>query len=401
MKSMFRASFIGCLAVAAVSHARCEEGPIRIGVLTDMSGPYTDASGPGSVEAAKMAVEDFKQPIFGKSIEVLSADHQNNAATAASIARKWFDNDGVDVIADLTNSAVALAVQDIAKEKRKVDLVTGATMSTALTNQNCSPWGLHWTIDSYNQSAGTASYLTQNGGKSWYFITVDFAFGYDTEAKAAASVKSNGGQVLGHSLHPMNGSDFSSYLLQAKASGADIIGLATAGNDMANLVRQATEFHMLGKQKIAALVTFLSAIHSLEPSGAQGIILTTPFYWDADDETRAWSKRFFARTGAMPDMAHAGIYSAVTHYLRAVAATNSRDPDVVLKRMRETPVNDFFARDARIRADGVLERDMYLASVKTPEQSTGEWDLYTILKKLPKEELFQPLAENKCPFVPH
>jgi branched-chain amino acid transport system substrate-binding protein len=199
----------------------------------------------------------------------------------------------------------------------------------------------------------------------------------------------------------MNGSDFSSYLLQAKASGADIIGLATAGNDMANLVRQAAEFHMLGKQKIAALVTFLSAIHSLEPSGAQGIILTTPFYWDADDETRAWSKRFFARTGAMPDMAHAGIYSAVTHYLRAVAATNSRDPDVVLKRMRETPVNDFFARDARIRADGVLERDMYLASIKTPEQSTGEWDLYTILKKLPKEELFQPLAENKCPFVRH
>jgi branched-chain amino acid transport system substrate-binding protein len=379
--------------------ASAQDNPIRIGVLTDMSGVYSDASGQGSVEAVKMAIEDFKDPIFGKPVEMVSADHQNNAATAASIARKWYDNDGVDIVVDLTNSAVAIAVQDISQEKRKIDLITGATMTTAVTNKNCSPWGLHWTIDAYNQAAGTASYLTEAGGKSWYFITVDFAFGHDTEAKASAVVKADGGTVLGHSLHPLNGTDFSSYLLQAKASGADVIGLATAGTDMSNLVKQASEFHMIGKQKIAALVTFLSAIHSLEPSGAQGITLTTPFYWDQSDEARAWSQRFFKRTGAMPDMAHAGVYSAVMHYLKAVKAVASRDADAVMTKMRETPVNDFFAQDGRIRADGVLERDMYLAVVKTPEESKGEWDLYSIVKKLPREQLFQPLSESTCPLV--
>jgi branched-chain amino acid transport system substrate-binding protein len=395
--SCFAALILVGSTLPSVSDAQGAKAPIKIGVLTDMSGVYSDASGKGSVEAVKMAIEDFNEPLFGKPVEMVSADHQSNAATAASIARKWYDNDGVDIIVDLSNSAIALAVQDVSKEKRKIDLVTGATMTTVLTNQNCSPWGLHWTIDAYNQAAGTASYLTENGGKSWYFITVDFAFGHDTEAKATAIVKAKGGTVLGHSLHPLNGTDFSSYLLQAKASGADVIGLATAGTDMSNLVKQAAEFRMLGKQKLAALVTFLSSIHSLGTKNAQGIVLTTPFYWDESDASRAWSKRFLARTGAMPDMAHAGVYSAVTHYLNAVKATQSKDADVVMEKMRETPVNDFFAQNGRIRADGVLERDMYLAVVKTPEQSKGEWDLYTIVKTLPKEQIFQPLAENTCP----
>jgi branched-chain amino acid transport system substrate-binding protein len=393
-------TFMLSLSLLAAPSVRADEaGPLKIGVLTDMNGVYADPSGKGSIEAVKMAIEDFGGEVLGKKIELISADHQNNAAIAAGLARKWYDAEGVDTIVDLTNSAVAIAVQDISKEKEKIDLITGATMTTAVTNQNCSPWGLHYTIDAYNQSAGTANYLTEAGGKTWYFITVDFAFGHDTEAKATAAIIRSGGKVLGHALHPLNGTDFSSYLLQAKASGAQVIGLATAGTDMTNIVKQAAEFRMLSAQKIAALVAFLPSVKSLGLKNAQGLVLTTPFYWDLNDDTRAWSQRYFKRMGSMPDMAHAGAYSATMHYLEAVKATGSKDAKVVMAEMRDTPVNDFFAKNGHIRTDGVLERDMYLAVVKSPEQSKGDWDLYSIIKTIPKEQLFQPLSENTCPDV--
>jgi branched-chain amino acid transport system substrate-binding protein len=388
------------MTAALSRHAEAQIAPVKIGVLTDMNGVYSDPSGKGSVEAVNMAVEDYKKKFPDSRVEVIFADHQNKAATAASLARKWYDDEGVDMIVDLTNSAVAIAVQDISKEKKKINLITGATMTTVVTNQNCSPWGLHWTIDAYNQAAGTAHYLVTQGGKTWFFITVDFAFGHDTEAKAAALVKAAGGQVLGRALHPINGTDFSSYLLQAKASGAQIVGLATAGTDMSNLLKQAAEFRMLtSKQKFAGLVVFIHPIRSLGLETAQGLILTTPFYWDLNEETRAWSARFYKRHGTMPSMVHAGGYSATMHYLNAIRAAGTKDTEAVMAKMRETPVNDFFAKNGRIRGDGVLVRDMHLAIVKSPGESKKPWDYYKIVQTLPKEKLFQPLAENSCPLV--
>ncbi len=370
--------------------------PIKIGVLADMNGVYSAASGKGSVIAAKMAIEDFGGSVLGKPIEFEEADSQDDPRVAARIAKQWYTQDGVTAIFDLTDSAVALAVQNIARNLKKIDIVTGATMTTALANKDCSPWGLHWTIDAYNQAAGTARYVTEHGGKSWFFITVDFAFGHDAEAKAAAAVEATGGKVLGNVLHPLNTTDYSSYLLQARASGAQVVGLATAGTDMANIVKQAAEFHMLKKQKFAALVVFLSTIHGLGLNTAQGLVLTTPFYWDLDNQTRTWSEKFYKKAGFMPGMFHAGIYSAVTHYLQAVKATNSSDSTIVMNKMRATPVNDFFAHDAHIRRDGVLVRDMYLAEVKRPSESKGSWDLYKILNTIPSNELFEPTEKNTC-----
>lgn len=385
------AAGIGAHAVAA------EGGPVKVGVLGDMSGPYADLGGKGSVLAARMAIEDFGGQVLGKPIELVSADHQNKTDVAANIARKWYDLEGVDMITDLTNSAVAIAVQGISKEKKKIDLVT-STATTALTNKECSPWGVHWTYDSYALANGTARAMIENN-KKWFFITADYTFGHNLEGTAAKIVKDLKGQIVGQARHPLNSTDMSSQILAAQASGADVIALANAGTDTSNTVKQANEFGVTKKQKIASLLTFITDVHSMGLPIAQGLIFTEAFYWDMNPETRAWSEKFYKRHGAMPSMVHAGTYSAVNHYLKAVKAAGSANSDAVMAKMRATPVDDFAFKGGQIRADGVMDHDMYLFQVKKPSESKREWDYYKLLSKIPKGSAFQPLSESECPLV--
>lgn len=384
------------LTVNTIQTARAES--VKIGVLTDMSGAYADASGQGSVVAARLAIEDFGESLFGKKIELVSADHQNKAAVATNIARRWYDREGVTMITDLTNSAVAIAVQNLSKEKRRINLVT-STASTALTNEECSPYGVHWTFDSYALSAGTGRAIVQSGGKKWFFITANYTFGENLEATATKEITAAGGAVIGHALAPLNTTDFSSHLLQAKESGADVIGLANSGADTANAVKQANEFGLTKNQKLAAFLPFITDIRSMGLKNAQGLVLTTAFYWDRTPESRAWSERFFKASGAMPTMIQAGTYSAVLHYLRAVKEAGSLDADLVTKKLRELPVSDPVFPVGRIRADGRMVHDMYLVQVKKPEESARDWDFYTVLRTIPADEAFQPLSATKCSLV--
>jgi branched-chain amino acid transport system substrate-binding protein len=384
---------------AAVPPARADDPvPLKIGVLTDMTGPYGDSAGAGSVAAAKLAVEDFGPTVLGRPIEIVSADHQNRPDVASDIARRWFDRDGVDMVTDLTNSAIAVAVQSLAREKHRIDLVT-STATTALTNKECSPYGVHWTFDSYALSAGTAGALVSEGGKSWFFITADYAFGANLEALARRRIESAGGTVLGHVLAPLNTSDFSSQLLTAQASGAAVIGLANSGADTANSVKQAFEFGLAGTHTLAAFLPFLTDIHAMGLADAQGLILTTAFYWDRTDEARAWARRFFAVRGAMPTMIQAGTYSAVLHYLRSVQDAGSTDAEAVMRAMRQRPVHDAVFADGHIRGDGQMVHDMYLVRVKKPADSKGPWDLYDVVRTIPGKDAFAPLAEGTCPFA--
>jgi branched-chain amino acid transport system substrate-binding protein len=371
---------------------------VKIGVLNDMSGPYSDVGGKGSVEALRMAIDDFGGTVLGKPIEVVFADHQNKVDIAANIARQWYDRDGVDMITDLTNSAVAIAVQGIARERRKINLVT-ATATTALTNLECSSWGVHWTFDAYALSVGTAAAMVEEGGKSWYFISADYAFGHNLEENAANVVRERGGKVLGRSRHPLNTADFSSNLLQAQSSGADVIGLANTGTDFSNSVKQAKEFRIDEKQKLAALSVFITDVHALGLEKGAGLLLTEAFYWDLNDETRAWSERFLKRHGTMPTMIHAGTYSAALHYLAAIKAANTKDGDAVIKLMRDTPINDIIWKNGHIRPDGVMEHDMLLLQVKKPEESKRAWDYYKVVRTIPGKDAFEPLATSKCPLV--
>jgi branched-chain amino acid transport system substrate-binding protein len=375
--------------------ARADEPAVKIGVLTDMSGAYADAAGEGSVVAARLAVEDAGGSLFGKPIEIVSADHQNKPEVGATIARRWYEREGVDMITDLTNSAVAIAVQNLSREKHKIDLVT-STATTALTNADCSPWGVHWTFDAYALSVGTAGALVEQGAKSWYFITADYTFGANLEATATREILAAGGKVLGHSLAPLNTTDFSSQLIDARASGADVVGLANSGADTANSVKQANEFGLRQRQKLAAFLPFITDIRSMGLEDAQGLILTTAFYWDKDDATRRFAQRFFARHQAMPTMIQAGTYSAVLHYLAAVKAVGTTEADAVMKRMRATPVEDAIFHDGRIRPDGQMVHEMYLVQVKSPAESSRDWDFYKILRTIPGDKAFQPLAESKC-----
>ena len=372
--------------------------PIQIGVLTDMTGPYGDASGPGSVLAARMAIADFGGTVLGRPVEVLAADHQNKPDIGAQIARQWFDRDGVRMITDLTNSSVALAVQAVARQLDRIDLVT-STATTALTNAECSPSGVHWTYDAYALSAGTAGAMVAEGGKTWYFITADYAFGTNLQATARQIIERAGGKVLGASLAPLNTTDFAAQLVAAQASGADVVGLANAGADTANSVKQAFEFGLTKKQKLAAFLPFITDIKAIGIDHAQGLTLTTAFYWDRNDESRAWAKRFEAVQHAMPTMIHAGTYSAVLHYLKAVQKAGSVETGAVMAAMREIVVNDPIFHDGHIRADGVMEHDMYLVRVKTPAESKGPWDLYNVLRTIPGAQAFQPLSESTCPLV--
>lgn len=378
-----------------------DKPPVKIGVLTDMSGTYAAMGGPGSVAAAQMAIDDcLAAECKGMKIELLSADNQNKADVGASRAREWFDREGVTAIADLTNSAVALAVQAIAREKDKVVLFSGPA-TTALTNKECSPVGFHWMFDTYSQSAGGAKATVRAGGKSWYFITVDYAFGHSLEADTAKAVKALGGTVAGAVRQPLNAPDFASYLLQAQSSKADVVALANGGQDTVNAVKQAREFGIVeGGQRLVSLLIFLSDLRALGLDNAQGLSYVDGFYWDYDDATRDWSARFEkAHRGLKPTMTQAGVYSSVRHYLRAVAAAGSTEGRVVADKMRELPIEDPIMRNASIRPDGRVIHDMYLYEVKKPDESKGDWDYSKLIATIPASEAFQPLSESTCPLL--
>lgn len=391
--------------VAAVSFvtpasAEISNGTVKIGVLTDMSGPYADNVGAGSVLAAKMAVEDFGGKVAGMPVEVVSADHQNKADIGLAIARKWYDTDGVDTITEVVSSGVALAVQQLSREKDKVFLATGPG-TPDLTGKSCSPVGIHWAYDNYALANVATAPLVQKGLKSWYFLTADYSFGHALEAEASKVVLANGGTVLGSAKHPLNSADFSSFLLQAQASKAQVVGLANAGADMMNALKQANEFGLTsGGQTIAALLVNLPDIHALGLASAKGLIFADSFYWDANDKTREWSKRFMARfNGKAPGSLQAAVYGAVTHYLKAVEATKSDAGSVVVPEMKKTPINDFYTTNASIREDGRVIRDMYLLQVKDPKESKYPWDYYKILDTIPGDKAFRPLKDGNCPLV--
>ena len=390
--------FCAGLFLNGVADAQSLGGGVRIGILNDQSGPYADFGGKTSADAARMAVEDVGGKVLGKSIEIIIGDHQNKPDVGSAIARRWFDVDGVNAVAELTNSAVALAVQQIAKENGKITLFTGPA-TTRLTNEDCSPTGFHWAFDTYSQAVGTARAVVAEGGKTWFLLVADYAFGHQMANDLSKVVKSSGGTVVGQVRHPLNTSDFSSFLLQAQSSKAQIIGLASAGADTINSVKQAAEYRIAaGGQKLAGLVVVISDIDALGLTTANGLIFTTAFYWDRDDASRVWSKRFFERTGRMPGMVQAGSYSAVLHYLKAMEAAGTLDGKAVADKMRELPVDDFFAK-GRVREDGRMIHDMYLVEVKKPSESKAKWDYYKVLRPIPAEEAAQPLGESKCSLV--
>ncbi len=375
------------------------DGVVRIGVLNDQSGLYADNTGPGSVIAARMAVEDFGGKVLGKPVEVVFADHQNKADIGSNVTRQWIDQEGVDAIADVGNSAVALAVQAITREKNRIHLNTGAA-SSDLTGKECSPTGFSWAYDTYALASGTGKALVKQGGDTWFFLSADYSFGQALERDTTKFVKEAGGKVLGSVRVPLNTSDFSSFLLQAQGSGAKVIGLANAGGDTINSIKQASEFGIVaGGQRLAGLLVFLPDIHSLGLKTAQGLVITTAFYWDQNDETRAWNKRFQEKHGKPATYIQAGTYSAVAHYLKAIAAAGTDEAKAVSAKMKEMPVNDFMTKNAEVREDGRVVRDMYLVEVKTPAESKGPWDYYKILTTIPGAEAFRPLADGNCPFV--
>jgi len=396
---LLAAAALFALAAPASAADKVSDGVVKIGVLTDMTGYYSDLAGPGSVLAAKMAAEDFGGKVLGKPIEIVSADHQNKADIASNTARKWFDEEKVDVVADLVSSSTAGAVMPVAMEKKRITLLSGPA-TTAFTGEKCTPYNVHYTYNNWMLANGTGREVVRQGGDSWFFITADYVFGKSLEEDTSNVVKAAGGKVLGSARHPSPGTtDFSSYLLQAQASGAKIIGMANAGADTVNTIKQAKEFGITPKQSLAGLLVFISDIHSLGLETAKGMYLTTSFYWDLDDATRKWSKRFLEKHGKMPTMVHAGVYSAVTHYLAAVKAVGTDDADAVIAKMKATPVKDFFAKNGQIGPDGLHRHDAYLVRVKTPAESKYPWDYYAIVKTIPAAEAFPSVEAQKCPLV--
>ena len=399
MRRVF-SGFFG-LMLASVATAALAQGkpPLKLGGILDMSGLYADITGPGAEMAAKMAAEDFGGEVLGRKIEIIAADHLNKADLAANIARDMLDNQGVEMIYDVAASATALAAGEIAKARNKIVMFSGPG-SIRLSNEACGPYTIHYVFDTYSQANVTGLAAVKKGLDSWFFITADYAFGHDLEKDTAAVVLKSGGKVLGDVRHPLNSSDFSSYLLQAQASKAKVIGLANAGGDTINTIKQAAEFGIMkGGQKISPLLVFITDIDSVGLETAQGLLLSEAFYWDLNDETRAFSKRFMERIGRVPGGAQAGVYSSVTHYLKAVKAAGTTDAAAVMKIMKETPINDMFAKNGRIREDGRMVHDMYLFEVKKPSESKGRWDDYNLLATIPGNEAFQPLSESRCPLV--
>jgi branched-chain amino acid transport system substrate-binding protein len=371
---------------------------VKIGVMNDMSGVYADIGGPGSLVAAQMAAQEFGGKVLGKPIEIVSADHQNKPDIGATKAREWYDTEGVDMIVDVPTSSVAIAVGKVAGEKKRIFIDTGGA-STRLTNEDCNAYTVHYAYDTYALANGTGKAIVQQGGKTWFFITADYAFGKSLEDDTAAVVKANGGTVLGHVLHPLNASDFSSYMLQAQASKAQIIGLANAGGDTINSVKAANEFGLTKNQTLAGLLMFISDIHSLGLKTAQGMMLTDAWYWDTNEETRKFGRRFFEKTKRMPSFDQAGVYSAVTTYLKAIQAVGTDDADKVMVELKKTKINDVFAKNGYIRQDGRMVHDMYLMQVKKPEESKYPWDYYKLKATIPAEQAFQPLSKSTCPMI--
>ncbi len=390
----------GAAALAAPFVARAaEERPIRIGVLNDPNGVYADNGGLGSVIAARLAAEDFGGTLLGRKIEIIAGDHQNKPDLAAAIAREWIDRQGVDVIADGAASSAGLAIQQVTREKQRIFIIAGPG-TTDLTGKACSPFGFHFSYDTYALAKGTATAVTKNGGDSWFFITADYAFGTSMERDARRFVAQSGGKVLGSVRHPLGATDFSSYLLAAQSSGAKIIGLCNAGADTQNAVKQAAEFGITrGGQRLAALLIFITDVLAVGLPTAQSLMLTTAFYWDRTPETRAWSQRFMAHKPKPPTMLQAGVYSGVLHYLKAVKEANTTDPRTVAARMHQLPVNDMNNTNVAIRADGRVMCTMYLMQVKSPAQSRAPFDVYQELTAMPNGSAFRPLAEGDCPLV--
>jgi branched-chain amino acid transport system substrate-binding protein len=397
-------AFFACLLFAGIAAAQAQPAPssaepVKLGMILDMGSLYADVTGPGSESAARMAVADFGGKVLGRPIEVLVADHQTKADIAAAIATKWFDTEKVIALLDVAASSPALAVMNVANLRQKIVLLNGPGTSS-ITNEACIATVVHYVYNTYATSHAVAKAVMDQGGKNWYFITADYTFGHQLESDSAAVIKANGGTVLGSAKAPINTADFSSYLLQAQQSKAQIIGLAVAGNDLINSVKQAAEFGITrGGTKLAALAANINDIYGIGLDATQGTVLTDAFYWDTDEETRAFSKRFYDRLKKMPNMLQTGVYSATTHYLQAVQAAGTTDSGPVMEKMRDAPINDFFAHNGHIRADGMMVHDMYLYQVKTPAESKGPWDLYKRLATIPGDQAFQPLSESRCPLV--
>lgn len=388
-----------CLVVAsAAAQAQISDNVVRIGVLTDMSGIYSDLAGVGAVEAVRMAAEDFGGEILGAPIEVIFSDHLNQADTAAAKAREWFEIEGVDLINDLSNSGAALAVAGVARDMQRHIIVNGSS-NIGITNEVCSPYAIHYAYDAYSLAHGTGNAVVQDGGLDWFFLTVDFAFGIGLEEQVTQVVEAAGGQVMGSARHPLSASDFSSYMLQAQASGAEIIGIASTGGDAINAINAAAEFGLTQNQTLAALLLWINDVHSIGLEAAQGLMLTNAWYWDMSPEAREFSERYYERVGMMPNMSQAANYSSTMHFLRAIEAAGTDDPDAVSQAMREMPISDFFATDGHIREDGRMVHDMYLWRVKSPEESQYDWDYLEAVATIPGDEAFRPLDQSTCYLV--
>ena len=386
-------------ACATPAFAQISNNVVKIGILTDLSGLYSDLSGQGSIVAAKMAIADFGGAVLGKPIELVSADSQNKADVAALKAREWIDEQNVDVLMDLVPTNVALAVMDVAQKKNKIAIVVGSA-SSVITNEKCTTTGIHWMYDTYSSSVGTGKALVKRGADSWFFLTADYAFGKSLEKDVSDVVLAGGGKVLGSVKHPLNSRDFSSFLVQAQSSKAKVIGLANAGGDTVNSVKQATEFGIAAKgQIVAPLLMFISDVHAMGLNIAQGMYLTEGFYWDYNNDSRNWSKRFFAIQKRMPTMAQAGMYSAVMHYLKSVKAAGTDETTAVLKKMRELPISDAVIPKGTLREDGRVVHDMLLLQVKKPAESKTPWDYYNVIATVPGNEAFRPLSQSSCPLV--
>ncbi|HEU4622237.1 MAG TPA: ABC transporter substrate-binding protein [Burkholderiaceae bacterium] len=388
-------------ACATGAHAQASKisgDVIRIGFITDMSSLYADIDGAGGVEAIRMAIADMGGQIAGKKIELLFADHQNKADIASSKAREWFDTQGLDMLVGGTNSATSLAMAKVAAEKKKPFMVSGAG-TARLTNEDCTPYTIHYTYDTVALANGTGNAVVRAGGRSWYFLQADYAFGASLQADTAAVVKKAGGTVVGTVKHPLNASDFSSFLLQAQSSKAQILGLANAGGDTINAIKAANEFGVTKTMKLAGLLMFINDVHSLGLKATEGMYLTDGWYWNQSPESRTWSRRFFDKMKRMPSTLQAGDYSLAMHYLNAVKATGTDDGDAVVKQMKATKVNDMFAKGGEIGPDGRHRYDMYLMQVKSPAESKEPWDYYKVVQKIPADEAYTKLSESKCPLI--
>jgi branched-chain amino acid transport system substrate-binding protein len=401
MKNLFGLAMLAGLVAASPAHAQISDGVVKIGVLNDMSSLYADIGGKGSVLAAQMAVDDFGGKVLDQPIQVISGDHQNKPDIGAGLARKWIDTEHVDTIVDVPTSSVALAVQEVTREKKRVFLMSGPA-SSDLTGKACSPYGFQWTYDTYALAHGTGGAMVKQGGDSWFFITADYAFGHALERDTTEAVKAAGGKVLGSVNVPLNTQDFSSFLLQAQASKAKVIGLANAGGDTINSIKQAAEFGIVaGGQKLAGLLVFLTDVDSLGLKAAQGLTITSAWYWDKDDASRAFAKRFMAKNpnGRPPTYTQAGVYTEVFFYLNAIKAAGTDDADKVSAKMRTMKINDFMTKDGWIREDGRIMRDMYLEEVKSPQESKYPFDYFKVLATIPAEQAYRPLKDGGCPLV--